>query len=122
MQSSSDDWSSGTTSHIWKPEPLEVKNEPPREEYERLGVKIEHPREELESLEVKNEPPRETELPSEPLTFSTAIDLLTSLTFKPGQRVLVGGDKRGFVRFIGHTHLMEGVWIGVELERYKWEE
>ena len=120
----SDDWSSGTTPHtprlsIWKPESLELKNEPPREQLESPEVKNEAPRGELESPEVKNEPPRETELPCEPLTFSAASDLLTSLTFKPGQRVLVGEVEQGLVRFIGHTHFKEGVWIGVELERHK---
>ena len=96
-----------------------MKNETLREEHEPSGVKIESPREEHEHLGVKIEPPKETKLPSEPLTFSTASDLLTSLTFKPRQCVLVGGTERGLVRFVGYTHFKEGVWIGVELERPK---
>ena len=82
-----------------------MKNEPPREECNPPGVKIESP--------------RETELHNEPFTFSTASDLLPSLTFKPGQCLLVGGAERGLVMFIGYTHFKEGVWIGVELERPK---
>ena len=65
------------------------------------------------------DPPRETKLPTKPLTFSTTSDLLTSLTFKLGQHVLVGGAERGLVKFVGHTHFKEGLWIGVELERQK---
>ena len=33
-----------------------------------------------------------------------------------GERVLVFGDKRGFLRFIGATHFESGEWCGVELD------
>ena len=99
-----------------------MKNESPREELESPGVKYQPPREEHESPVVNNEPPREehespgvkielsreTELPSKPLTFSATSDLLTSLTFKPVQRVLVGVAVRGFVMFVGYSHFKEG--------------
>ena len=75
--------------------------------------------EEHEPTGAKIEPPRETELSNKQLTFSASSDLLLSLIFMPGQRVLVGGAERGFVRFVGHTHIKEGAWIGVELERPK---
>ena len=83
----------------------EVKSEPPRKENNPPGAII--------------EPPRETELPTEPLTFSTTSDLLTSPMFKLGQHVLVCGAERGVVRFVSHTHFKDGVWMGVELERRK---
>ena len=35
---------------------------------------------------------------------------------KLGDRVLVGGQKEGFLRFIGTTEFAKGVWVGVELE------
>ena len=82
-----------------------MKNEPRREEHNPLGA--------------ITETPRETKLPTEPLTFSTTSNILTSPTFKLGQHVLVCGVERGLVRFVGHTHFMDGVWIGVELERQK---
>ena len=83
----------------------EGENEPPREEHNPPEAMI--------------EPPRETKQPTEPLTFSTTSDLLASPQFKPGQHVLVGGAERGLVKFVGHTHFKEGLWIGVELEREK---
>ena len=83
----------------------EVKSELPRKEDNPPGGII--------------EPPRETEVPTEPLTFSTTSYPLTSPMFKPGQHVLVCGAERGVVRFVGHTHFKDGVWIGVELERRK---
>ena len=96
-----------------------MKYQPPREEHETPVVNNEPPREEHESPGVKIELSRQTELPSKPLTFSATSDLLISLTFKPVQRVLVGGAERGFVMFVGYSHFKEGVWIGVELERPK---
>ena len=120
----SDDWSSGTTRpipllYIWKPKLLEVKIEHPREELEPPVVKNEPPREEHVAPGAKIDPTMETEPPRVPLTFSTAINLLTYLTFNPGPRVLVGGAERGFARFVGVTHFKEGLWIGVELDRQK---
>ncbi len=36
-----------------------------------------------------------------------------------GQRVLIGNVMAGTVRFVGHTHFAEGLWIGVELDMPK---
>ena len=35
---------------------------------------------------------------------------------KLGDRVLVGGQKEGFLRYMGPTEFAKGVWVGVELE------
>ena len=94
-----------------------VEEEKEMEEAESKG-KNEPPREELNPPEAMIDPPRETKQPTEPLTFSSTSDLLAS-QFKPGQHVLVGGAERGLVKFVGHTHFKEGLWIGVELEREK---
>ena len=39
--------------------------------------------------------------------------------FHPGQRVLIGNVMAGTVRFLGHTHFAEGLWVGVELDMPK---
>ena len=96
-----------------------MKQEGEEEVMEESEVKNEPPREEHNPPEAMIEPPRETKQPTEPLTFSTTSDLLASPQFKPGQHVLVGGAERGLVKFVGHTHFKEGLWIGVELEREK---
>ena len=36
--------------------------------------------------------------------------------FELGQRVLIGSVMAGSVRYIGHTHFAEGLWVGVELD------
>lgn len=33
-----------------------------------------------------------------------------------GERVLVFGDRRGFLRYIGPTHFEAGEWCGIELD------
>ncbi|KAA3674271.1 CAP-Gly domain-containing linker protein 3/4 [Paragonimus westermani] len=37
--------------------------------------------------------------------------------FQLGDRVLVSGQRRGTIRFIGTTHFASGTWYGVELEQ-----
>ena len=61
---------------------------------------------------------KRTELPPDLLTFSATCDLFTAAMFNPGQQVLVAGE-RGIVKFVSHTHLKEGVWIGVEPVKQK---
>ena len=61
---------------------------------------------------------KRTELPPDLLTFSATCDLFTAAMFNLGQQVLVAGE-RGIVRFVSHTHLKEGVWIGVEPVKQK---
>ena len=36
--------------------------------------------------------------------------------YQIGQRVLVGNVMAGTVRYIGHTHFAEGLWVGVEID------
>ena len=47
-------------------------------------------------------------------SFSTPNDLMKD-EFQLGDRVLVGGSKKGIVRFIGTTGFAKGTWAGVEL-------
>ncbi|KAF5399461.1 hypothetical protein PHET_07008, partial [Paragonimus heterotremus] len=44
-------------------------------------------------------------------------DVDATLKFQLGDRVLVSGQRRGTIRFIGPTHFAPGTWYGVELEQ-----
>lgn len=40
----------------------------------------------------------------------------TSASAKVGDRVVVGGTKKGYVRFVGPTSFASGHWAGIELD------
>ncbi|KAF8571554.1 hypothetical protein P879_05572 [Paragonimus westermani] len=44
-------------------------------------------------------------------------DVDATQKFQLGDRVLVSGQRRGTIRFIGATHFASGTWYGVELEQ-----
>ena len=94
----------------------EAKREEEWREEKMLQIDEVEEDEEGEEVEVLQ---KETELSTEPLTFSANFHLLTSAMFKRGKHVSVGRAEQGVVRFVGHTHFKEGVWIRVELQRQK---
>lgn len=50
------------------------------------------------------------------ITTIDKLDLSSTKNLQIGDRVLIGGEKHGTLKYIGKIHMKEGIWCGVKLD------
>ena len=104
---------------------FEEPSSPPSSQAPPLG-ELTPPLEPLDEATAAEDKPHPSDKGSEPAEQSEEeqVDVLDSLDgqadeeidYQIGQRVIVGNKMTGTVRYVGHTHFAEGVWVGVEID------